>query len=71
MSLKPWSDLIVPHQNVLEGSFQESEFAADLNKVARGEAAPEYQDPALFFEHTYITEAASQVPTASEKIAVP
>ena len=36
MPLKPWRDRITPHRNVLEGSFQESEFAADLNKVARG-----------------------------------
>ncbi|MBN1931790.1 MAG: ATP-binding protein [Desulfobacterales bacterium] len=56
MSLKPWRELITPHQNVLEGTFQESEFAADLNKVVNGSAPPEYQDPSLFFERTFITE---------------
>ena len=30
MKLKAWRDLITPHQNVLEGTFQEAEFAADL-----------------------------------------
>ncbi|MBU0995376.1 MAG: DUF499 domain-containing protein [Proteobacteria bacterium] len=56
MSLKPWRELITPHQNVLEGTFQESEFAADLNKVASGSASSEYQNPSLFFERTFITE---------------
>lgn len=56
MSLKPWRELITPHENVLEGTFQEAEFAADLNKVANGTASPEYQDPSLFFERTFITE---------------
>lgn len=56
MSLKPWREVAVPHQDVLEGTFQESEFAADLTKVVRGIAPPEYQDPVLFFERTVITE---------------
>lgn len=29
MTLKPWREVIVPHEDVLQGSFQESEFAAD------------------------------------------
>ena len=49
MALKAWRELISPHSDVLEGTFQESEFAADLTKVANGTASPEYQDPALFF----------------------
>ncbi|MEA3333548.1 MAG: DUF499 domain-containing protein [Pseudomonadota bacterium] len=56
MNLKPWREIVSPHKNVLEGTFQESEFAADLYKVANGTAEPEYQDPKLFFERTYITE---------------
>jgi len=56
MTLKPWRDLIVPHSNVLEGTFQEAEFAADLSKVVAGTAPAEYQDPTTFFERTYITE---------------
>ena len=56
MTLKPWRDIITPHQNVLEGTFQESEFAADLSKVVQGSAPREYQDPSLFFERTFITE---------------
>jgi predicted AAA+ superfamily ATPase len=56
MSLKPWRDLAVPHEDVLQGTFQESEFAADLNKVVNKTASAEYLKPLLFFERTYITE---------------
>jgi len=56
MSLKPWREIVSPHVDVLEGTFQEAEFAADLSKVAKGTATQEYQNPVLFFERTYITE---------------
>lgn len=59
MALKAWREVAIPHEDVLEGTFQESEFAADLTKVVRGIAPPEYQDPALFFERTVITEGMS------------
>jgi predicted AAA+ superfamily ATPase len=59
MTLKPWRDVILPHEDVLEGKFDESEFAADLTKVVRGIAKPEYQDPVRFFERTVITEGMS------------
>ena len=56
MTLKPWREVITPHEDVLHGTFQQSEFAADLTKVVRGIATPEYQDPVRFFERTVITE---------------
>lgn len=56
MSLKPWRELAVPHEDVLKGSFLQSEFAADLTRVKAGTATPEYQDPVLFFQRTFITE---------------
>lgn len=56
MSLKPWREVIIPHEDVLEGTFQDSEFAADLTKVVQGIATPDYQDPVRFFERTVITE---------------
>jgi len=46
----------VPHPDVLEGTFQQSEFAADITAVHSGKASHEYQDAAAFFERTYITE---------------
>ena len=56
MALKPWREVAVPHEDVLKGTFQQSEFAADLARVYAGNAAAEYQDPTLFFQRTYITE---------------
>src|SRR6266571_6949879 len=56
MSLKPWREIAVPHRDVLEGTFQQSEFAADITAVHMGEATREYQDAAAFFQRTYITE---------------
>lgn len=56
MSLKPWREVAVPHDDVLRGTFQQAEFAADLSRVHAGTAAAEYQDAALFFQRTFITE---------------
>lgn len=56
MTLKPWRELITPHKDVLEGTFKQSEFAADLTQVASGKATAEYADPEKFFARTFITE---------------
>ncbi len=56
MSLKPWREIARPHKDVLEGTFKQSEFAADITQVATGKASPEYQDAEKFFARTYITE---------------
>jgi predicted AAA+ superfamily ATPase len=56
MSLKPWREIARPHKDVLEGSFKQSEFAADITQVANGTAPSEYQDAEKFFSRTYITE---------------
>jgi len=56
MTSKPWRENITPHADVLAGTFQQSEFAADINAVHSGKATPEYQDPVAFYERTYITE---------------
>ena len=54
--MKPWREIAVPHQDVLEGTFQQSEFAADITAVNTGKASREYQDAAAFYERTFITE---------------
>src|SRR5207237_1898609 len=54
--MKPWREIAVPHSDVLEGTFQQSEFAADITAVRTGKASPEYQDPTAFFQRTFITE---------------
>ncbi len=56
MTSKPWRDLAVPHEDVLRGTFQQAEFAADISRVHAGSATAEYQDPVLFFQRTFITE---------------
>ncbi len=54
--MKSWRELAIPHQDVLEGTFLQSEFAADISAVRAGRATREYQDAAAFFERTFITE---------------
>lgn len=56
MSLKPWREIARPHKDVLEGTFKQSEFAADITQVATGTAPPDYQDARMFFSRTFITE---------------
>jgi predicted AAA+ superfamily ATPase len=56
MALKPWREIAVPHEDVLKGTFQQAEFAADLSRVHAGTATGEYQNPALFYQRTFITE---------------
>jgi uncharacterized protein len=63
MSLKPWREIIVPHPDVLNGTFQQSEFAADLTAVRTGKATPEYGDAKAFFERTFITEGMGRLLT--------
>lgn len=55
--LRPWREVIRPHDDVARGAFTASEFAADLHLVHTGQAtSPEYADPVEFFTRTYLTE---------------
>jgi predicted AAA+ superfamily ATPase len=54
--MKPWREIAVPHPDVLEGTFQQAEFAADLTAVRTGKATREYGDAVAFFQRTFITE---------------
>ena len=54
--LKPWREVIQPHDDVARGEFNASEFAADLHLVSTGEASPEYLDAVEFFSRTFVTE---------------
>ena len=56
MQLKPWRELVTPHADVLRGTFNQSEFAADISRVHTRTSTEEYQNPALFFQRTFITE---------------
>ncbi|MBZ1351211.1 DUF499 domain-containing protein [Alcaligenaceae bacterium LF4-65] len=63
MSLKPWREIIVPHPDVLNGTFQQSEFAADLTAVRTGRATAEYGDAKSFYARTFITEGMGRLLT--------
>jgi hypothetical protein len=39
--MKPWREIAIPHRDVLEGTFQQSEFAADITAVRTRQAARE------------------------------
>lgn len=65
--MKPWREIAVPHPDVLEGTFQQSEFAADITAVRTGKATREYQDAAAFFQRTYITEGMGLLLTSVAK----
>jgi predicted AAA+ superfamily ATPase len=55
--LKPWREVLQPHDDVATGNFHASEFAADLYKVATGgEVDSDYADPVEFFKRTYLTD---------------
>ncbi len=55
--LRPWREVLQPHEDVATGNFQASEFAADLYKVATGasDTGRDYADPVEFFRRTYLT----------------
>ncbi|KWW97478.1 ATPase AAA [Carbonactinospora thermoautotrophica] len=57
LGLKPWREVIRPHEDVATNNFNASEFAADLHMVSqRKEGSEEYVDPVEFFRRTYLTE---------------
>ena len=56
-SLKPWREIVTPHQDVASGRYQQAEFAADLWQVHLNEGTDEYRDPVEFFRRTYLTES--------------
>ena len=59
--MKSWKEVIQPRRDVQDGSFKQSDFAVDLMKVVKGVAPSEYQDAALFFERTLLTQGVSEL----------
>jgi hypothetical protein len=67
-SKREWEDTIdtlftacEPRADVLQGTIRESDYAADLAQVIRGDAPPEYKSPANFFANTYPTKGLRNV----------
>lgn len=63
-SVKPWREVITPHEDVASGRYQQAEFAADLWQVHLGQGSPEYKDPIEFFRRTYLTDSLKQMLTS-------
>jgi len=57
-----WYDIVEPHQDIKDGDFDESVFAADLGNVVLGSAPSDYTDPYLFFKKTYLTDGLKNIP---------
>ena len=55
--LKPWREVVTPHQDVASGRYQQAEFAADLWQIYLGQGTAEYRDPLEFFRRTYLTDS--------------
>lgn len=55
--MKPWPDVVRPHDDILSGDLEMAVFAADLGAVVRerSSAREVYADPAAFFRATYLT----------------
>ncbi len=69
MVLKPWRKIAIPHGDVAAGRYKQTEFAADLAQVIKGDASPEYQDAVEFFRRTYITDGLRRLlKTALERL---
>lgn len=54
--MKTWYEIIPPHEDIRNGDFDESIFAADLGDVVSGTAKQDYKDPYLFYKKTYVTQ---------------
>lgn len=69
--MKPWREVIRPHDDVASGRFTASEFAADLYQVAFDEGTHQqgdaYGDPVEFFNRTYLTEGLKDLLTRAIK----
>ncbi|MDR0577039.1 MAG: hypothetical protein LBI87_05790 [Candidatus Accumulibacter sp.] len=50
-----------PRQDVLQGTLTQSDFAADLSQVLRGDGPEEYKNPVSFFANTYPTKGLKNV----------
>ena len=60
-NLKPWREVVTPHQDVASGNYQKAEFAADLWQVYLKEGSDEYKHPVEFFRRTFITDGLKQL----------
>ncbi|HXU21061.1 MAG TPA: DUF499 domain-containing protein [Verrucomicrobiae bacterium] len=61
-SLKPWYKVVTPREDLRSGRpLDASEFAVHLDHIRDGRAPEVYQDPAAFFDRTYLTKNLSDL----------
>lgn len=60
-NVKPWRSVVTPHEDIRQGRFDASVFAANLGHVMAGQGAVDYRDPTTFFSKTFMTEELSRL----------
>ncbi len=59
--MKPFTQIAIPHEDILKGRLTMDIFAADLWQVANEKAPLDYQDADLFFNKTYLTKGLKNI----------
>ena len=59
--MRAFTQIAIPHEDILEGRLTMDVFAADLWQVANGKAPLDYQDADLFFRKTYLTKGLKNI----------
>ena len=60
-TIRPWRMVVTPHEDIRQGRFDASVFAANLGHVLAGQGAVDYRDPTTFFSKTYMTRGLSRL----------
>lgn len=64
-ALRPWTEVALPHPDVIANRFKEAEFAADLFAVDAGHAEGDYANAVGFYRITFLTEGLKRVLAAA------
>lgn len=62
-----FTEIAIPHRDILEGRFTLDAYASDLWEVVKGTAPEEYRDSEIFFSRTYETEGLKHIVSSAEK----
>jgi len=54
-TIRAWRTVVTPHEDIRQGRFDASVFAANLGHVLAGQGAVDYRDAQTFFTKTYMT----------------
>ncbi|MGC8815872.1 MAG: ATP-binding protein [bacterium] len=59
--MKPFASIAIPHDDIIQGNLRMEVLAADLWQVVQGKSIPDYQNPNLFFNRTYLTQGLKNI----------